>query len=164
MTRNLIILAGALLGLAAAPVYAQAPSLAPSLRQGARVRVEAPGVVRNRFVGTLLFPPADSLVLGSEGGPPITLRTSQLTSLEVSTGRSATEGGLRGLLIGAPVGGILGALFSRGGEVKCLDCAPSSTTVQDALIMGAVGGGAGFLMGALVGREHWRRVPLTPDR
>jgi hypothetical protein len=151
--------------LAASPLAAQTSVVVlRQLTPGTRVRVDAPGVVRKHFVGSVLLPVSDTLLLADPEGPPVSLRPSQITSLEVSTGRSAIDGAVRGTIAGGALGGVLGAVFARGPEVTCIDCAPRSRRVEDAITMGLVGAGAGFIVGALVGREHWARIALGPGR
>jgi len=150
-----------LLALCAIRLDAQSPSAATILRSGTRIRIDAPGVVTHDFVGTILLPPADSLLLSNENGPPVTVRPAQITSLEVSRGRSGRDGAVRGMLIGAPIGLTLGLLLTRDPERICSDICSSKKNRYGPGAATLIGAGVGLVAGALAGRERWAHLPLA---
>jgi hypothetical protein len=157
----------ALLGIAAmllgaGALGAQSSAAAPELIAGSRVRVEAPGVVPHHFIGRVLLPPSDTLLLASQNGPPVTIRTSKIVSLDVSRGRSRPNGALRGVLLGTPVGFGLGMLF--GSSPRCDVACPFLVRPPRRHYggSGAVAGAlAGLFFGAIIGHERWSRVSLA---
>src|SRR3954468_19676290 len=102
--------------MGAARLEAQSSSSLPHFTPGTRLRIDAPGVVAPRFVGTLLLPATDSLLLAAPDGPPITIRPAQITSLEVSRGRSRLVSGAIGMLLVGSVGFAVGHDYSRDPE------------------------------------------------
>jgi hypothetical protein len=140
---------------------AQTSSRLPVLPPGSRIRIDAPGVVAHHFVGTLLLPVTDSLFLASEDGPPITIRPGQITSLEVSQGKSRLKSGMIGMLLAAPVGYALGHLYSREPEQQCNECPVAKNQREDVMAMMMAGAGIGLVVGAAIGRERWVRVSLA---
>jgi hypothetical protein len=162
MTNRSILLVLFLLPLAAGRgLRAQSVGGIGDLTPGMHVRVDAPGVVAPRFVGTVLLPPADSLLLASPDGPPVVLRPSQITSLEVSRGRDRRKGALRGLLVGAPVGLAIGTTLpgNEAGPPECR-CVVRERRLSYAVAGALVGAATGALIGSLVGPERWVRLPL----
>lgn len=140
---------------------AQSTDSLPALVPGTRLRVAAPGVVGPRFVGTLLLPPSDTLMLASPVGPPVVLRPSQITSLEVSRGHDRRKGAVRGLLVGAPVGLAIGTTLrgNEPGPPECR-CVVRERRLSYAVAGALVGAATGALIGSLVGPERWVRLPL----
>ena len=131
---------------------AQQTSPILGLRAGERVRIDAPGEVRDHFIGTILFPPADSLLLASSDGPPVLVHPAHITSLEVSRGRSGLGGAIRGLLIGLPVGLVLGFIVGNEPEVQCAPCGVRRRSARDIAMGTLAGATTGALIGAFVGR------------
>ena len=152
-----------LVGLCAPRLEAQSPAQLPAISAGTRVRVDAPGIVTDHFVGTLLFPASDSLLLARDDGPPVTIRSAQITSLEVSRGKSRARGAVMGLLVGAPIGVAVGMLFSREPEVV-INGSPRKNQQNDTRDMGMAGAGIGLIIGGAIGRERWVRLPLPGVR
>lgn len=149
--------------LLALPVRAsaqQASSILLGLRPGERIRIDAPGEVRNHFVGTLLFPPSDTLLLASPDGPPVTVHPARITSLEVSRGRSGARGAARGLIIGLPVGLLLGFIVGNEPEQQCFECVVKRRSGRDIAVGTVAGAATGAFIGAFFGREQWTSVPL----
>jgi hypothetical protein len=148
--------------LCAMRLDAQSPASVTPLRPGTRIRIDAPGVVSHNFVGTILLPPTDSLLLSNENGPPVTVRPAHITSLEVSRGRSGRDGAVRGLILGAPLGLTLGLLVARDPERICSDSICSSKRNRYGPAAATlIGAGVGLVAGALVGRERWAHLPLA---
>jgi len=163
-TRSLSALAQSIVALAgiAVPVRAQQSEVQP----GARVRIEAPGIVAGRYVGTVLTRSADTLELGTPKSAPIKVPVARITSLELSRGSSRSLGAVRGLVWGTPIGLVLGVLAAAGtsGDPYCYDNCGTSGGYKAGLILGGTVSGAlwGAGIGALVGREHWERFDVTP--
>ena len=161
--RTAIRLALVSLHLAAATLQAQSPGSLADLPVGARLRVEAPGVVPHSFVGTLLLPPADTLLLALPDGPPVVVRPSQITFLQVSRGRSSVLGALQGLVIGTPLGLGAGMLFHRA-PLSRSDCVCQIPQRGNYAAAGVIAGAiTGLVAGALVGHERWSRVFLPVE-
>jgi len=158
----------ALLVIGAAPLHAQLTELQP----GARVRVEAPGIVAGRYVGTVLSRSADTLMLGAPNAAPVAVPIGRITNAEVSRGSSRLLGAGRGIMWGVPIGlgvGVLAAVSSDNPDgLYCpysSGCGgETSGSYKAGLIVGGTVAGAawGALIGALVGRERWERFEVTP--
>lgn len=163
MHRSLLI-ALAVVPAIALPARAQLTEIQP----GVRVRIEAPGIVAGRYVGTVLTRTADTLVIGAPNATPVKVPIDHLTVMEVSRGSSRSLGAMRGLAWGVPIGlafGVIAAASTTSADyVYCVDCSSVSNSYKAGLIAeGALGGaiwGAGI--GALVGRERWDRFNVTP--
>ncbi len=152
--------------LPAAPVSLlaqQAPPVAP----GDRVRVTAPGIQSQRFVGTVIETGADTCLLKVEGRPaPLPLALAAVTQLEVSRGQA--NKGKTGAIIGGAVGAGIGvAVIISSYEEDC-----SSQLLSDlcefgnamALLSPLALGVAGAVLGNVIGKsiesERWEEVPL----
>jgi len=126
------------------------------LQPGARLRIEAPGIVAGNHVATMLSRSGDTITVGSPSSLPIAIPISSISTLEISRGKSHSQGALRGLEWGAPIGAVLG-LVSLPMVHGCRDCDPQELPNDAAWVaINAVGGavwGAGI--GALIGRERW---------
>jgi hypothetical protein len=158
--RARVIVAGFLLLAVAVRSGAQQASSILGLRPGERLRIDAPGEVRNHFVGTLLFPPSDTLLLASPNGLPVTVHPARITSLEVSRGRSGAHGAAWGLIIGLPVGLLLGFVAGNEPEQQCFGCVVKQRSARDIAVGTLAGAATGALIGGFFGREEWSRVPL----
>lgn len=164
MHRSLLI-ALAVVPAIALPARAQLTEIQP----GVRVRIEAPGIVAGRYVGTVLSRTADTLVIGAPSATPVKVPIDRLTGLEVSRGSSRSLGAVRGLAWGVPIGivfGVVAAASTTSADyVYCVDyCTSTSSSYKAGLIAGGALGGAiwGAGIGALVGRERWDRFNVTP--
>ena len=161
--------------LSATPIAAQVAS--PD--SGIRVRVTFSEAGASRQVtGTLIFLDADSLAVRvaapSTGSTtrtapatqPVPLARSQVTRLEVSTGRHSSAG--MGALIGAGIGIVGGVAVGLAGQCNgnevgwtfCLDS--QGYTVGFGAVFGALGAGLGAIVGALTHHETWRSVEQPP--
>lgn len=134
-------------------------------RVGERIRFEAPGVVAERYTGTVLQRTADSLLVGSGDAPALSLALASITRMDVSRGRSAGAGARRGLLIGAGVGAVAGVvsaadLRSDEPEGSLVALLAPVIVVVEAAIFGAVGAA----IGAVVKREVWDSYTPTERR
>lgn len=139
---------------------------------GSRVRVFAPDLRTDRYVGRIKSIDASVMVLdtgevrtvlGMESGPilvdqfrRVTIRLSTIEAIEVSGGRTARSAVVRGAIFGALAGGILFGLGSMP-EVNP-DANDFVRGVPLGLAVGAVGGA---VIGFGIGSERWlpARVP-----
>ena len=132
------------------------------LLPGARVRIEAPGVVAGRHTATLLSRSADTITVGGPGMVPLAIPVARISSLQLSRGKSRSMGAIRGIAWGAPIGAVFGAL-TLSGLHDCRNCDPQSQpTDLEWVAFNAVAGalwGAGI--GALIGRERWEPFDLS---
>ena len=145
----------------AAPAYlaAQDPVVAP----GSRVRVYAPSINAEQFVGTVVSSKADALTLDAEiwwdgaWKPRLDIAYSDMRSLELSQGRhsNAGKGALFGGLIG--VGAVAAAALYGGGSWD------GEVWARAALVVG-VGTGIGAVIGSLSHEEDWQAVPIDSPR
>jgi len=162
--------------LSATPLAAQDASPDSGIR--VRVTYAEAGTIR-KVTGTLEFLDADSLaVLVADSSPdsatntdpaahPVPLARSQVTRLEVSTGRHSSAG--MGALIGAGIGVVGGVALGvagqcNGDEVGWAYCFDSQGyTVGLGAVFGALGAGLGAVIGALTHHETWRSVEHAPS-
>lgn len=139
---------------------------------GARVRVFAPDLRADRYVGRIKSLDASAMVLdtgevrtvlGMESGPilvdqfrQVTIRLSTIATIEVSGGRTARSAVMKGALLGALAGAVLFGLGSMP-EVNP-DANDFMRGVPIGLAVGAVGGG---IVGFGIGGERWlpARIP-----
>ena len=145
----------------AAPAYlaAQDPVVAP----GSRVRVYAPSINAEQFVGTVVGSKADTLTLDAEiwldgvWKPRLDVAYAGMTSLELSRGRHSNAG--KGALFGGITGAVAvaAAAFSGGG-------AWDGGVWARATIVVGLGTGVGALIGSLSHKEDWQAVPMDSPR
>ncbi len=132
------------------------------LQPGARIRLSAPGLVANDYVGVLLQRVGDTLVVAGTNLAQVRVPTSMVEHLDVSRGKSRTEGAIAGMKWGVPIMTAFGILI--GTSIENVDCRTCTTTDNDrASIVGlfALSGamyGAGI--GALIGKEDWEELDL----
>jgi hypothetical protein len=138
---------------------------------GARVRIEAPGVVAGRRAGTLLRRSGDTLTVSLNGLAPIPVPLASVTSLEWSEGPSRRRGAIRGAIIGAPVGAAMAMLEARFDNRYCPGICDESILKEPGvrpITVGVVAGGLvsgaafGGLLGLLWPKEVWMRADLAP--
>lgn len=138
---------------------------------GTRVRVFAPDLRSDRYVGRIKSLDASVMVLdtgevrtvlGMESGPilvdqfrRVTIRLSTIEAIEVSGGRTARNAVVRGALFGALAGAVLFGLGSMP-EVNP-DANDFMRGVPLGLAVGAVGGG---IIGFGIGGERWIPAPI----
>lgn len=149
---------------------ARAQQLSPVAAQpvsvGSRVRIFAPSLRRDRYVGRVDSLDVNEVVLDTAGvrrrlgfelGPVlveqfrmVSIRTSSIERIEVSGGRTTRGTTIKGLLIGA-VGGAL--LFGLG---QLPEVNPKATDFFKAAPLGlAVGAVGGAIVGFALGGERW---------
>ena len=135
---------------------------------GARVRVQAPGIVAGRYVGTVLVREPGMLRLGGPDAAPIDVPIDRITSLEISKGKSRLAGAGRGIKWGLPIGlafGLISAstaseesrIYWDGGYQK--DTVSKGEIVALFSFAGAFWGAA---IGALIPKEQWAHFDLAP--
>ncbi len=139
------------------------------LAPGARLRLTAPAIARERMVGRLISEDADSLRL-EVGTGVITLPRESVTKVEISHSRSRRAHGARlGLLVGAVAGAALG--YAMGEDQKdavpfctlggCATLGPfwlnkPASAAAVGIFFGAVGAGVGALVSP---GEKWASIP-----
>ena len=137
------------------------------LQPGARVRVQAPGVVAGRLEATVIARARDTVTLTMPRGAPIPVPLAAISTAEVSRGRSHRDGAVKGLTWGAGIGlavGILSAVTYDASSDACgsepcdNDYAPGEVVAGGFMTGALVGAG----IGALKGSEHWERLTLQP--
>jgi len=149
----------------AAQAQVQTPPELP--RVGDRVRIRAPSIRDDRYVGRVEALPRDSIRLDTAGvrrrlgfdtGPVlveefrrVTIPTSAIQSIDVSAGRTHRKSTIKGMVIGA-IGGA--ALF---GATNLPEVNPKFSDFLAGATVGAiVGGVAGGIVGYLLGGEKWQ--------
>ena len=161
---GLVALAG-IAGVSVANAQGIRPSQLP--RVGDRVRIVAPSLRDDRFVGRVEGLPRDSILLdtagvrrrlGFEMGPVlvseyrrVTIPTNAIQSIDISAGRTHRRATVKGAIIGALAGG---ALF---GATNLPEINPTFSDFVDGAAVGlAVGAVAGGVVGFLLGGEKWQ--------
>ena len=158
--------------LSSTGLRAQAVDSARGPEVGTRVRVFAPELRTDRYVGRIksldnsimvLDTGEVRTVLGMESGPilvdefrRVTIRLSTIERLEVSGGRTVRSALARGMVFGAIVGGVIFGLGNMP-EVNP-DANDFMRGVPIGLLVGSIGGG---LVGFGIGGEAWvpARIP-----
>ena len=142
------------------------PVAAQPVSVGSRVRIFAPSLRRDRYVGRVDSLDVNEVVLDTAGvrrrlgfelGPVlveqfrmVSIRTSSIERIEVSGGRTTRGTTIKGLLIGA-VGGAL--LFGLG---QLPEVNPKAKDFFKAAPLGlAVGAVGGAIVGFALGGERW---------
>ena len=167
MRISAIILAfGATLGATSeASAQVRGPSQLP--RVGDRVRVIAPTIREDRYVGTVESLPRDSITLDTAGvrrrlgfdtGPVlveefrrVTIPTSAIQAIDISTGRTHRRSTIKGVIYGSVGGGLL------FGATNLPEVNPSFSDFIDGAVVGVlVGAVAGGVVGYLLGGEKWQ--------
>ena len=122
---------------------------------GRRVHIETVG--QKPIAGTLIAQTADGLVIVGPLGERTPVTTAALTRIRVSEGRSRSRGALVGLGYGSLiVGGGLGGMVALSDEPEWAPLV--------AVVAGLYGGVLGAGIGAIIGREQWTAVSLSPPR
>ena len=167
---RLVMLPAALLLWPALDAPAQA---AGAVSIGTRVRVYAPDLREDRYVGRVDSLGSDVMVLDTAGmrtrlgfdmGPVlvdeyrrVAIRLSAIQSLEVSGGRTKSASTIRGAVIGAVIGGVILGLGNLP-EVN-----PSASDFVRGVPAGLlVGGLIGGTIGWGLGGESWRPAAIPP--
>ena len=133
---------------------------------GARIRFRAPPAVATRTKATVLERHGDTLRVGPERGSPFDVPIRALTTLEISRGKSRWEGAKVGAIWSGAFYLLFGLAF-LGSEGNCASNASgttnctSNTKAEDIAGLTLAGTVPGAIIGALIGREKWERVPLA---
>ena len=162
----------ALFASAAPMAGAQAVDSARGPEVGTRVRVFAPELRSDRYVGRIKSLDGSVMVLdtgevrtvlGMESGPilvdefrRVTIRLSTIERLEVSSGRTVRGAVARGMVFGALIGGVL---FGLG---NMPEITPDANDFMRGVPVGLIVGGlGGAVVGFGVGGEAWMpaRIP-----
>ena len=145
---------------------AQQESLVRTPQIGQRVRILAPELRRERYVGRVEALPRDSIMLDTTGarrrlgfdtGPVlveefrrVTIPNRLIEAIDLSVGRTTRRSTIKGALIGAVAGG---GLF---GAANLPEINPGFRDFLDGAALGAViGAVAGGVVGYLLGGERW---------
>lgn len=151
LAASLAFLAAPLAGQATAPLAAPADGL---LAPGTRVRATAAAPGGARMAGTVLRVDSAGMVLDPDGpAPRAEIAWGDVGRLDVSAGRDSFRNALLGMGAGAVAGGVVYRLRA--------DRRTANDEWNDvgALLRGAPAGAlAGFLIGAAIPSERWRRV------
>ena len=134
---------------------------------GARVRIQAPGIVAGRYVGTVLAREPGMIRLGSPNTQPVDVPIDRITSLEISRGNSRWAGAGRGAVIGTVIGAVVGVFagaVSSDADRAYWDSGRRDTLSRGELVGYAAFSGAfwGAAVGALIPKERWERFDVTP--
>jgi hypothetical protein len=130
------------------------------LAPGARIRVTAPGAGRVQVVGNILTLDEKAITIVNDG-QPVKVPRELITRLEVSWGRKRHV--LPALLIGAAVGGLLGA----ASPLCSSDLYGQTTCLSRGELIGygiAGGAGTGAIVGAFVKSDKWVELPVDRFR
>ena len=160
MFRGRLAVAVAFLGVGACAHQPEAP-LPPSI-VGYRARIYEPSTPTTRPpIGIIRAYQDDSITLETSPGTLTAFRLSPAAVLEISRGHKKNTG--RGAVIGAIIGGaglaIVGAADCAGDDDGFFEMSAGECAAGGAL----VGGGAGALIGMLIGSqiesERWEEIP-----
>jgi hypothetical protein len=145
-----------MLSLAPAPALAAAGAqAAPAVPVGTRVRFTPPERMRG-LVGTIAGQRHDTLLLRTERDDTVPVPLAELDRLELSRGvhGHALKGLGLGFLVGAVVGGVVGA------AVEPDELLGRGVNVAAGIILGGAGGSLiGLGVGASVRTERWEAIP-----
>jgi len=162
----LFALVWCMLDVSAASAQRVSPIAAQPVSIGTRVRIFAPSLRRERYVGRVDSLNAGEVTLdtagirrrlGFEMGPVlvdsyrlVTVRTSAIEQLEVSAGRTTRAATIKGMLIG----GLAGALLIGFGQLPEVN--PSASDFLKGAPLGlAIGTAVGGVVGYALGGERW---------
>lgn len=146
------------MAIGAARLQAQSMTLLP----GAKVRIDAPAAGIRGFEGTIIAT-GDTMDI-ARGDARVRVPTAAMTRLELSRGKSAGAGAVRGAMWGGGVGLGLGlvtmGVIDGACESSSGGCRESRGDERLAWLgMNTLGGAVwGVAIGALVGRERWRSI------
>jgi hypothetical protein len=153
--------------MGSAPAEAQIRTPPQLPRVGERVRIQAPSIRDDRYVGRVEALPPDSIRLDTAGvrrrlgfdtGPVlveefrrVTIPTNAIQSIDISAGRTHRSTAIKGMMFGALGGAVLfGATNLPETNPKFSDFMKGATV---GAVVGAVAGG---IVGYLLGGEKWQ--------
>jgi len=160
-----VAMAAGAIGAAELTAQVQPPPQLP--RVGDRVRIRAPSIREDSYVGRVEALPLDSIRLDTAGvrrrlgfdtGPVlveefrrVTLPTNAIQSIDISAGRTHRKSTIKGLVIGALGGAVL------FGATNLPEVDPKFSDFLAGATVGAIVGGlAGGTVGCLLGGEKWQ--------
>lgn len=170
-----VAMAAGAIGAAELTAQVQPPPQLP--RVGDRVRIRAPSIREDRYVGRVEALPLDSIRLDTAGvrrrlgfdtGPVlveefrrVTLPTNAIQSIDISAGRTHRKSTIKGLVIGALGGAVLfGATNLPEVDPKFSDFLAGATV--GAIVGGLAGGTVGYLLGGEKWQSFYRAGTLPP--
>ena len=159
------LLAAVLILIASVDLLAQQE---PPIPRGDRVRVSAPTIDSDPFIGTVVSMDADTLVLDLAGrNASLPVPVASVTSLDVSQGTTSRV--ISGVLIGGVIGLVVGTVVASTKQNEaCGDYEGSWFCMSPWILAGIGGPAAGALLGAGIGSqikvERWETVPLDRIR
>jgi hypothetical protein len=170
-----VAMAAGAVGPAALTAQIQPPPQLP--RVGDRVRIRAPSIREDRYVGRVEALPRDSIRLDTAGvrrrlgfdtGPVlveefrrVTLPTNAIQSIDISAGRTHRKSTIKGIVIGAVGGAVLfGATNLPEVDPKFSDFLAGATV--GAIVGGLAGGTVGYLLGGEKWQSFYRAGTLPP--
>jgi hypothetical protein len=134
------------------------------LREGARVRLIAPGVVSRRVEGVILSVGRDTLSLAPTKGAPLPIAMAAITDAQVYRGKSVGAGAKKGALWGAGVGLVVAVGIAATSSGSCPDggdsCKTGAGVASGAVYTGISVGLVGALIGAIRGSDRWEQLTL----
>lgn len=130
---------------------------------GARVRVEM--CDKSRLDGTLMMRTADSVAVALPRAVRTVVATEYISRVRRSEGKSHGHGAVKGLKIGAVIGGGATTLVMGGAYLGSSAENKDATWVAFFAAAGAMTGALyGGVIGAIVGAERWTTVYTFPAR
>ena len=159
------------LSASASLLHAQDSLPLPGLSPGARVRIDAPGVLAGRLVTTVIARSRDTVTVrarerytrapGEERLASLAVPIDRITHVEVSRGRSRLVGAVVGAVSGAALGLAAATLDNRAPANCVLGCENRPSNSERLRDVGTIGAVAGSVVGLMLARERWRRIDLS---
>ena len=155
--------------LLVAPICtATAQDRTPPLEPGQRVRVTAPSVGTHNVVATIVALHTDTLVFRTEGSEasveriPITA-VRQLEIYHARKSKVLLATGV-GLLAGAATGAIVGYASGEDPPGTFMRATAEQKAAIGAVVFGGAGAIIGYIVGHFIGGDRWEEVPLDRRR
>lgn len=154
----LVALSMATVATTVRPARLGAQQLAP----GTLVRVSLAGDDA-AHEGRLVTMSADSLIVTQSRGDTVRWARARVARMQMRTKGSHVPGMTIGIIIGAGIGGVLGASSSRKDPRSLSDVGQSfAEDVGNAFVFGLLGGAIGGILGYQVTGHAWRDVQVAP--
>lgn len=140
--------------------FAANASAQAGLREGIKVRIHSSGAPET--TGVVERVTQDSIVLFTEpAGTRLGLARASIDKLQVSHGKSASQGAKKGALWGLATFGTVGVLIAAASDDN--DRAYEDISRAEFAVASVVEGAViGAIIGALVKAEKWETVPVRP--
>jgi hypothetical protein len=133
------------------------PSPLPLVDVGSRVRLRS-NALAGQPRGLVVALDDNLLTLATDGGVPLKIPVSSVTSMDTSLGRKRRT--LEGLALGVVSGALLGLSFKvdpgNCGEYSLNSCSRGEAVAEGAMGFGLIGAG----VGALIKSDRWSAVRL----